>query len=190
MVEKEAKQLTHKFTVEFGDDKFSNFAIGALQLRVRGEFSKTRWHSREQGAPDLGQTVGSIPDIPGQRLEVDCRHLTGRIYDPLGTSEGEKLLDQYKRIARDNPALPNDVGPAPDVPLEFTPDLLVTLLHELVRMLNARKLKVIKGSIPTIDEIDSSGGERLFDMWNTSAMKPRYARDAEEYARKVDQGAH
>lgn len=182
------------FTVEFGDENCRNFLISALRLKVRGEWSIQTLSARPGGPGDPGQLAG-MPAIPGQRMELDPRKLTYRIFDPL---EGDETkLKRITEVARKSflksRLKGGDYKPTPEAKAKLDKDKFKTLLIEIGKMVHPLsedeadvKAKLVQGDFPTAKQIDEMEGDELYDPNNNSSQKPRYKRDSQRYLDELD----
>jgi hypothetical protein len=101
------------------------------------------------------------------------------ITDPL---EADKdLLDRANKIMSGGSVLRTEGGmqPIPRMDLALVDeDQLKTLVLTLVRWVACGNCKVVKGRLPTEDELEASPGRELYDPANTNVHgHPRYVED-------------
>ena len=161
------------FIVEFGDLYCRNHTINCFRIRARGAWSITRLHQRPIGGRDIGSAMSSMPAIPGQQLRVVPKEMRAYLEDPL--QDLPDLLDTINAVAKNARSIWKGVPfkPVPTVELKLTSDLLVTLILELHRKLETGNIEVIKGRLPTIEQVDKLPGREMFDPWN-NGRKPTY----------------
>lgn len=161
------------FTVEFGDLYCRNHTINCLRLNVRGAWSITRLHQRPIGGRDVGPAMGSMPAIPGQRLRIVPREMRAFLEDPL--QDDPDLMARINRVSEHARSTYQGVPytPVPAIELQLTSDMLVTLLLELHRKLESQCIEVVKGRLPTIEQVSKLPGRELYDPWN-NGRKPTY----------------
>lgn len=176
------------FTVEFGDVYCRNQFINCLRLRARGAWSIQRLHQRPGGGRDLGSTMSQMPAIPGQQLRVVPREMKAYLEDPL--TEDPQLLETINAVAYRARSIwkGNPFKPVPTVTLSLTNDLLVTLIHELHRKVEAGNAVVIKGRLPGNDQIQKIPGRELYDPLN-NGRKPTYVDEVDGWMQRLDQQA-
>jgi hypothetical protein len=192
MADNEQKQNPPKgriapFTVEFGDSYNRTIAVGCLKMKMRGHFSIAKLHANPEGGPDVGQDMSRMPEIPGLRIVVDVSRQAALLFDPL-EDDLDKLRQINSVLKRARAAsLGADATFVPRKEINLAnPDLLKTLIIELCKLVRDGKAELKKGELPTAKQIESLPGHELYDTWNSSVMKPKYAKDAEDYARKID----
>ncbi len=186
-----------KFTVEFGTEKNNGFIVlRSLKMhKARGAWLKSHVPGR------LPTSMGSMPDIPGSHLMVDAKNLKGMLFDPV--EKDKKFWTKYNHYVKTADRLfpdPSTYGPHPQVPFEFNPDDLKTLLFELLRMAEDRRVEdfagevsgrgpmvhIIEGRLPSKADVDELGGRQIYDP-ASNMRKPKYVEDLPEWLDKVDQ---
>ena len=73
----------------------------------------------------------------------------------------------------------------PTTELVLSTDLLVTLLKELQRKLEAGQIEVVKGKLPSDEQIAKVPGRELYDPWN-NGRKPTYVDEVEGWHQRLD----
>lgn len=173
------------FTVEFGDPLNRQIYLSTLEKRVRGHFSISKIVARSGprmpngGRVNIGDEIGAMPEIPGQRLRVDARDakaLKVIIFDPLETEEElrKKIARVLSNARRANASGSDTVGFIESQVQVVDADKFKTLLLELVQLETEKSLKVFKGKLPTLPEVEALPGRKLFDIANKSPHKPKY----------------
>ena len=185
------------FIVEFGDNHCRNFTITTppLNRHVRGAFDVTRLgqridmgsvDGRKTGQPDMSSTARRIPSIPGIHLEIRPRERKARLYDPLAEEPGKQVLEEYNLLAEHNrEKLRGPYAAEQPVTKDLDDDQLKTLLFELLRKNESGSIRVIKGELPTREQIESLAGYELNDPGNKGSGKPRYKKDLPEWERRM-----
>lgn len=86
------KQLPVEVEIEFGDDHNRQAMFPPLQERMRG-----RWdpHKLPLGMV-LSEKLRSVPVIPGVRVRVNTRKMTGELIDPLSLPENAALAAEVR----------------------------------------------------------------------------------------------
>jgi hypothetical protein len=173
------------FTVEFGDLYCRNFTIACLHLRVRGAWSITRLHQRPIGGRDIGSAMSSMPAIPGQRLRIVPKELVAYLEDPL--AEDPELLASINKVAQNARSIQRGAPwkAVPTTELRLSNDLLVTLILELHRKLEAGCIEVIAGRLPTIAQVQKIPGRELYDPWN-NGRKPMYVDEVAGWQQRLE----
>jgi len=173
------------FVVEFGDLYCRNHTIGCLRLRARGAWSITKLHQRPIGGRDIGTAMSSMPAIPGQRLRVVPKEMKAYLEDPL--ADNADLLEVINAVAQNARSIWKGAPfkPVPTVELALSNDLLVTLILELHRKLESGNVEVVKGRLPTIEDVQKLPGRELFDPWN-NGRKPTYVEDVPGWHERLE----
>lgn len=173
------------FTVEFGDTYCRNGTLSCFRVRVRGSWSITKLHQRPIGGRDIGSAMSSMPAIPGQRLRVEPKEMKAYLEDPL--EDEPELLETINAVAQKARSIWKGAPfkAVPTTELVLSPDLLVTLILELHRKLEAGQLTTVKGKLPTAEMIEKIPGRELYDPWN-NGRKPTYADEVEGWHQRLD----
>lgn len=173
------------FTVEFGDVYCRNHTINCLRLSVRGAWSITRLHQRPIGGRDIGSAMSSMPAIPGQRLRVVPKEMRAFVEDPL--AEDPELMEHINRVCRNARSTYKGAPytPVPTVEIQLSSDLLVTLVLELHRKAEAKCIEVVKGRLPTIEQVQKLPGRELYDPWN-NGRKPTYVDEVAGWHQRLE----
>ena len=167
-----------KTVVELGDSSNRNFVLQSLKAKIRG-----RWVTAN--ANSSGSAMATMPDIPGQRLEINFQERKLRIFDPL--TEDAAKMDQVNHVVnKASVAKGRQLGPVPEQNTTLHADTLKTLLLELLRFQEEDKLIVVSGRFPNAQQIEKMPGDELFDPGNSSRFIPRYKRDYDDFAAKVN----
>lgn len=141
---------------------------------VDGMFVNTR------AAHDLG-----LPRIPGQQLHLRPDNRKYTITDPL--HDNESLCEAISRAMSLSDKSPYRVGKIKGLPPrsgELDNDQFKSLVREVVQIVEAGEGKVVKGSLPKMEDVDALPGDYLLNPgvgrmgpWN----QPRYEKDLEEW---------
>ncbi len=174
------------FTVEFGDSHNRTILLACFNEKFRGSFSNGKAHSRTSGAPNIGD-MNQMPDLPGQRMEVDWRKRTVTVTDPL--EDDEELVDRMNRVLRNNRITGSNqkcVFVPSVVKTKLNDNQLKTLVLELAKLRDGGSLEVTTGSLPATDKLDNLPGRQFFDPMNSSSRKPTFVDQYEDWATQVD----
>lgn len=87
------KQLPTEVEIEFGDKNNGQAMFPPLQERMRG-----RWdpHNLPLGM-SMSAELRVVPTIPGVRVRVNTRKMTGELIEPLSFKENEGLANEVKK---------------------------------------------------------------------------------------------
>jgi len=129
-----------------------------------------------------------MPDIPGMRLRVEPQNMVAVLFDPL--DDDADLLERVNAVARRAKSFYKGVPfkPVPENRLQLNDDLLVTLLYELHRKMDAEQIEVVSGRLPTKEEIDTLPGREYYDVWN-NGRRPRYVDEVPGWLERLEQNA-
>ncbi len=166
-------QQHFQFTVEFGDRANRMIVLQSLSgERFRGSFAIANVPSGSHN-----QTMGQIPNLPGQHLAVSTRDRRITISDPL--EHDKTLLSQLRLAMRKLRSIREaEVTYVPSTERQLDEDALKTLLFELSAMIANKTATVIKGDFPTREQIEQLAGDELWDPGDTTGRpKPRYKKD-------------
>lgn len=177
------------FTVECGDNKNSIIQVSTIKQQFQG-----RWERGNVG-PAQGIILGFLPNvIPGVQLTVNPRESKVTIHDPLG--DDQALCKQIERAMNEGfpirNAFGNRVGKrTEDRDQKLDQHELKTLLLEIARGVHcediaAKRYHVIKGRVPTEQELSSFPGEELYDVASNNPRKPKFKKDAAEWEQKME----
>jgi len=191
---RQQRNMPAPFVVEFGDDGNRSITIDTLRLTVRGAWSVATLHNREEGGRDLGAVMSGMPAIPGLRMAVDPRAGTAVLFDPL--SDDEELRERITRVLNRSVVLKTreTIKAVKDQEFELNDDQLKTLCIELVRKCTGRacgvhgvhlSAKLVKGDLPTEEQIGQMPGEELIELWN-EGRHPRYRKDVPQWEKRLE----
>ena len=175
------------FTVEFGDDKNScAFVVGCLaRLEVRGA-----WRRENVPALSLGEQMSQAPEyIPGQQMTIYPRERKAVLSDPL--EQDPQLLARINAVMSGGGMMRSMGGgmvahPKMDLKLEDE-DQLKTLILTLIRWTECGNCRVVKGQLPTEEQMNASPGFELYDPANTNQHgHPRYVKDVPAWRSKIE----
>lgn len=180
--------MLNKFTVEFGDAYGRSFMFGTLKTRIRGRFSIAEMMARPGGGPNVGQAMSQMPTIPGVHLDVNCKTGEFRLWDPLEQPGSERLRDQITAVmANASIAQGSERFKGIDEASgKLNDDKLVTMCDELLRMEENGSIIVRSGTLPKRSDLESHKGRILNDLWNSSAHKPKYLDQQDEYVQNLE----
>jgi hypothetical protein len=129
--------------------------------------------------------MSSMPAIPGQRLRVVPKEMVAYVEDPL--SEDPDLLATINKVAQNARSIQRGGAwkAVPTTELRLSNDLLVTLILELHRKLEAGCIEVITGRLPTIGQVQKIPGRELYDPWN-NGRKPMYVDEVAGWQQRLE----
>lgn len=184
-------------TFELGDDYGRNIHVLSLDLTLRGNWSQARMQSRKAVGPDgepvhiggrsLGDAMSRMPEIPGIRITLDPRRLTAALHDPLKDDPelfamACKRLNEAQHVGTDL-----QYRPMADVTKELEPDEFKTLTEELVYKVGHGMARVVKGELPSLDQVDALEGDYLYDPGcSVKDDRPRYRKDVSDWKKRIN----
>lgn len=185
LVEKPKRAVSvQPFAIEADHPRNADLMIQSIPgCRLRGALSasKTTRDSKtgEEGLPkDQAISMGSLPPIPGMQLHVNPSALTYQILDPL--CENEALCERIRRALSDTRPMRSNskLQGVPPQKGKLDSHRMKTLCRELLRIVEAREAKLIKGVMPTLDDIDDLEGYYLLNPGAIiQNLQPRYEKD-------------
>jgi len=138
---------------------------------------------REEGVqitrPHSAGIIEGLPaNIPGMQLVVDTVKGTYSITDPL--TDDEDMCEKIKKALNRQGLYRTDtkIRGVPDSGGKLGPDHMKTLVREMCRLVNSGEAVVIRGVLPTEDDLENMPGEFLTNPVNMGGwVQPRYERD-------------
>lgn len=136
---------------------------------------------------DQANHLGMLPEIPGMQLHVNPNSGLYRIIDPLHGNE--ELCEKIrKRLVESSPmSVASRINGVKPQAGELDIHRIKTLCREMIRMVQSGEAKVIKGTLPKMDEVEGMAGEFLL---NPGAMvhngQPQYERDWTEWVANLN----
>jgi hypothetical protein len=135
---------------------------------------------------DQARHLGQLPPIPGMHLTVDPAKLTYEVSDPLYEDE-----DQCERIrlAINRASVTRITGKLRGVaPLRGTLDVhrMKTLCREVLWLLEAGDVRMVKGARPTQEAVDEMPGEYLLNPGSrVHTTQPVYEKDFQNWLERL-----
>jgi hypothetical protein len=125
------------------------------------------------------------PEVPGMQLHVNPAELTYAVVDPLNVDEDAKArIRRYLQLTTGARHDANLRGADP-VKGKLDPHRMKTLCREIVNLLDAGDVEVVKGPAPEIDDVDELPGKYLLNPGlQTQTTQPVYE---EDYPQWIDQ---
>jgi hypothetical protein len=126
--------------------------------------------------PDQSAFLGQFPPMPGMQLHVQPAKLAYTIIDPL--EDDEDLCERIKKsMERTGPF--RSSGKLKGVPAQRgTLDVhrIKTLVREMFWLVNSGEARVVKGSLPTMEQIEALPGRFLLNPGSRVAnTQPMFA---------------
>jgi len=130
--------------------------------------------------------MGSLPPIPGMQIGVKPDELSYRIYDPL--SDDEDLCERIKKAIDDRGVFrcATKLHGAETLVSTLDKHRMKCLCRELRWLLDENQVKVIKGTAPTMAEIDAMPGKYLLNPGSRiPSTQPRFECDWDDWYDKL-----
>jgi len=175
------------FVIEADHPTNADVAIMGLgNLRLRSAIKPVKeildWEDGERiRRPVAANIINGMPRvIPGMQLAVNPAKGEWKMVDPLRNDEElcakiKKAIDTQTGIRTSN-----KLRGVPPREGKLGADEMKTLVRELLCFINSKEIKVLKGSTPTMDDIDELPGRYLLNSYNPGEWnQPRYE---DEYA--------
>jgi hypothetical protein len=180
VAQKQSRRVNvESFTVEFGGDiGCSDYQIVAIHTRVRGRFSKAAMGA---DAARLG-SLAAMPDVPGICLTLNPRDRKAVLFDPL--ENDPQLLNQVTAVWRNSNPLHGGgaFGYVKRKELMLGEHQFKTLVIEVYRRHQAGHVRVMKGTMPSWETIESMPGREIYDPGDTiTQRKERYVDEVDEF---------
>ncbi len=146
-------------------------SIPGVRLRSRLRPNRTikaydRITGQERDVLPVDQTraLAALPEVPGMQIFVDPANLTYKVVDGMTPEQGEELARAMRR--GDNAMqliAPDKFVPVSAVEGKIDVHEMKTLVRELVRLARLDFVRVVKGVLPDMDDVDNLPGRYLYD---------------------------
>lgn len=188
------KQVTSipAFVIEADHPRNCDLLFQAVpNLRLRSIISSSRTvvdaRTGEEMVPvDQASGLGSLPQIPGMKLAVNPSSGEYHVHDPL--IDSPELCERIGRRLKARTG--SDTGPIKGVPDQRgTIDIhtMKTLCRECVWRVEAGDARVVKGVLPTLEDIEDMPGRFLLNPGaRIQSMQPRYEDEYEAWKTNLD----
>ena len=171
--EREALVVLGSFTVEADHPRNADLLLQSIpNCRLRSTIRADRYITDAKNGEKLipesqSRNLGKLPKIPGMTLSVNPAKLSYEIIDPL--HEDKDFCEKLQT------ALNRDQGTRSDAKLKGVPPQngtldvhrMKTLCREVVWLLEAGDVKVVKGDKPTLKATDALPGKYLLNPGST-----------------------
>lgn len=158
--------------------------------RLRSRFVPTRAaknpRTGEEYIPvDQARAFANWPTIPGQQLHVNPATCQWTITDPL--LGDDELCEKIRRaMKRQGQAVGDRIGGVPTQKGVLDVHMMKSLCREMWHIVNTGDAKVVKGVLPSMEDVEAMDGDFLLDpgtRMNTS--RPKFEKDLPEYVRNL-----
>lgn len=135
---------------------------------------------------DQMRHLGMLPRIPGMQLHVFPDKLRYEIVDPLHGDE--ELCQKIEQGLRADGRFFGSVRGVRPSDGTLDQDRMKTLCREMWRLVELGHAKVVRGSRPSMEEIDAMPGEYLLNPGSRiQNSQPKYEKDYDEWVRRLNQ---
>ncbi len=138
--------------------------------------------------PDQSRHLGILPEIPGMEIHVNPEKCTYKIIDPL--CGNKKLLNRIKRgLEQDErPFRGTNFDGVPSQDGKLDVHRMKTLCRELVDLLEAEHMQMVKGPPPSREDVDELKGKYLLNPGaRIPNSQPMFEEDMKAYNAKVNE---
>ncbi len=175
------------FGIEVDHPQMCDLLIQSIPgCRLRSRIRPTT--TTVQGQIRTPQSQGhSPPEVPGMQLHVNPTELSYVILDPL--NDDEEAQARVKRYLHLTTGARQDANLRGAKTLKGTLDVnrMKTLCREIVWLLNAGEVKVVKGAAPDMSDVDELPGHYLLNPGiQTRTSQPMFEKDLDERAAHLD----
>jgi len=199
MTEKKKSVSVMPFVISAQHPRNCDVAIQSLNLVLRGSVSATvetfdkQWSEEEfeEGKatrPMAAKIVDGVGELPGMQLQVDPAGCRWKVVDPL--YKDEKRLSRLKRAMKRavGISVSDNLGGVPSKEGKIDIHMMKTLCRELLCFIESGEIQVVKGTAPTLEDIEELPGEFLLNASNIMNWRqPRFEKDYEGWVDKMSQ---
>ncbi len=188
VVEKRAKTVVQPFGVEVDPPRNIDVIIQSIPgCRLRGSINAAKTVTNKSTGQkmipkDQARHLGSLPPIPGMELHVNPAKLAYMVIDPL--HEDEEFCEQIRLglLASESPFRPKKLAGVP--PQKGTLDVhrMKTLCREIITLISIDYVRVIKGTVPAIEDVNALPGKYLLNPGSrVHNSQPVFEEDYEDW---------
>lgn len=187
----ETKNTIPEFAVEATHPRMCDLLIqgltGVCDRRLRSKIIPVK--TTIQGTPSAKHSRGiSPPEVPGQVLQVHPSKCAVRIIDPL--RDDEHARDYQNRLENYLKQTHGGNGKVNGVPVregKLDQDRMKTLCRELLGLIKEGHMTLVKGVSFSLKDCDALPGDYLLNPGSlVPNQQPKYEKDLEEYARRLN----
>ena len=199
VTEKKKSVSVMPFVISAKHPRNCDVAIQSLGLVLRGAVSATveifdkQWSEEdfEEGKstrPAGAKIVDGVGELPGMQLQVDPAGCRWKAVDPL--YKDEKRLTRIKKAMKRavGISVSDNLGGVPPKEGRVDVHTMKTLCRELLCFLESGEIRMVKGTAPTLENIDELPGRYLLNASNMMNWhQPRFEKDYEPWVDKMSQ---
>jgi len=184
------------FVVEANGIRNNDILIQSIPgCKLRGRINSNRRtlvNLQDRGTPvvppDQVRFLGQLPDdIPGMMLKVIPSKRTVVIIDPLNENEelSKKITESLSRMERIGSRV--EIRGVPNRTEVLDEDRFKTFLREVIQIVEAGFMEVVKGTLPTIEQVNNLPGDYLLNPGSrVHTTQPKYEKDLESWTRNLN----
>lgn len=186
------KSIVMPFAVEADHPRCADLLLQSIpNCRLRSSIASNKQakdaKSGELMTPlDQARHLATFPRTPGMQLHVNPVKLTYAIIDPL--YDDEDLSERIQNWFNRNHGVRMDTKLRGQAPIKGQIDKhrMKTLIRELHFLLEAGEIQVVKGDLPTIEEVQELPGHYMLNPGSRVAnFQPRFEKDLDEYVENL-----
>jgi hypothetical protein len=169
-----------EIVIELSDERNRNVMFPPTREVLRGQLLKSRFNSDEQN-----EITSRIPDLPGIRIRLDYEKKEAQIFDPLGEPNRQSELRAAEKafiefLGTKQTAMESRTYAGMNNTEAKT---WLFWIHRLVKNKNA---KIVSGTIPSIQVIESLPGKTGMSMFNSGSRGCKFFEDFEGYLDQLE----
>jgi len=191
----EEKTRVASFGVEIDTPRNGDVVLNSIPgCRLRGAIaaSKPGFAKRDGDTPtiprDQATHLGALPPIPGMQLHVNPAKCAYTIIDPL--YEDDELCRRIQSAMRANERpISGEIRGVPPQKGELDVHRMKTLCRELHQLVETSYAKVVKGVLPSMEEIEDLPGKFLLNPGSVIPnSQPLFEEDMEAWVANLHKG--
>ncbi len=136
----------------------------------------------EMISPDQAAGLGQFPPVPGMQLHIDTKNGKVVITDPL--RDDERMCDKLARALYAKNLLQKNrkINGMPTRTEVVDDHRMKTLIREVLQLVEAGHMKVVKGAQPEMEDVDEMPGRYLLNPGaRVQNMQPRFEDQWDEW---------
>jgi hypothetical protein len=165
--------------VELSDDRNRNFLLPWLtEVELRGRFDWANCRGKTADGGSVAMTVDpddlirSCPNVPGICIELSSQRRIARLYDPLALPENKELMEMVQRAILNGRG--DKQGPMREINFDnMDENEIKTWAYGLRRLVDGRQCRVLRGKVPTIDELRRTSGKIVTREFDPKTDEPK-----------------
>lgn len=186
------KVIVEPFGVEVSTPNCGDLVLQSIPgCKLRGANRPTKTVRKvvnhvQQEAEEVATHPFPVPETPGQQIHVNPAKLSYMIIDPM--ERDERLCDRLNKVVNRNKAVRSDtkLRGVPSQKGDLDAHRMKTLCRELINVVEANEGKVVKGVLPSREQVDKLPGKYLLNPGATLPnTQPRYEEDYDEWVSTI-----